>query len=172
MKSVKLNAMLTAIMSLWSCASLPTKATIINLDIPRYMGKWYEIARFDHSFERRLTGVTATYSLTDNGYIKVINAGYKDSLCGKLSQAVGKAKQPNERYPGYLKVSFFLWFYADYLILYLDNDYQYALIGSDSDKYLWILSRTPKIDDSVKERLLQKARDLNYNVDNLIWVQQ
>ncbi|MFW5757035.1 MAG: lipocalin family protein, partial [Tangfeifania sp.] len=116
-------------------------STVQELDLKRYMGKWYEIARFDHRFERNLVGVTATYSLRDDGKIKVVNAGYKNNLDGKYKETVGKAKQPNPEEPGKLKVSFFLFFYADYYILELDAEYQWALIGSSSDKYLWILSR-------------------------------
>lgn len=100
--------------------------TIKKLDLDRYLGKWYEIARFDHSFERGLVGVTATYSYRDDGKIKVLNAGYKNSLEGEYSEAVGKAKQPKpQKEPGKLKVSFFLFFYADYFILELDKNYQW-----------------------------------------------
>lgn len=84
--------------------------TVSNLDLNRYMGLWYEIARFDHSFERNLTGVTAEYRLQENGKIQVINSGHKDSLNGELKRAKGKAKQPNPAEPGKLKVSFFLFF--------------------------------------------------------------
>lgn len=87
-------------------------STVKKLNLERYMGKWYEIARFDHCFERNLVGVTATYSYRDDGKIKVVNASYKNSLDGKYNEAVGKAKQPNpEKEPGKLKVSFFWIFY-------------------------------------------------------------
>ena len=108
--------------------------TVKEVDLQRYLGKWYEIARFDHSFERGLVGATATYSMREDGKIKVLNQGYKNTLDGELSKAEGKAKLTDE--PGKLKVSFFWIFYADYYILELDANYQWALIGSKSDKYL------------------------------------
>ena len=147
-------------------------STVNQLDLERYMGTWYEIARFDHSFERGLVGVTATYELRPDGKIKVINAGYKNSFDGKYKTAKGKAKQPNPDEPGKLKVAFFLFFYADYFILELDEDYQWVLIGSSSDKYLWILSRTPKLEQETLDEILGKARKRGYNTDNLIWVEQ
>ena len=145
-------------------------ATVKELDLNRYLGTWYEIARFDHRFERGLVGATATYSMRDDGKIKVVNQGRKNVLDGKLSIAEGKAKLTDE--PGKLKVSFFWIFYADYFILELDNDYQWALIGSSSAKYLWILSRTPKLDDNVKNMILQKAEERGYDITKLIWVEQ
>jgi lipocalin len=144
--------------------------TVKELDLQRYLGTWYEIARFDHSFERGLVGVTATYSMRDDGKIRVLNQGYKNSLDGKLSVAEGKAKLTNE--PGKLKVSFFWIFYADYFIMELDENYQWALIGSKSDKYLWILSRTPKLDEPTKNLILEKAKNRGYDTSKLIWVEQ
>ncbi len=146
--------------------------TVKHLDINRYMGRWYEIARFDHRFERGMQGVTANYRLLPNGMVEVINSGYQDSLNGKFKQVKGKAKQPDVKDPGKLKVSFFLWFYADYNVLELDDNYQYALIGSSSDKYLWILSRTPQLQQEIFEMLLQKANLLGYNTQKLIFVEQ
>jgi apolipoprotein D and lipocalin family protein len=141
-------------------------------ELEKYLGTWYEIARFDHSFERDLQGVTATYSLRDDGKIKVLNEGYKNSLNGKYQQAIGKAKLLSPETPRNLKVSFFLFFYAPYNILELDPDYQYALIGSNSDNYLWILSRTPQLENHTYEMLLEKARKRGYNTDKLIKVIQ
>lgn len=147
-------------------------STIEHLDLERYLGTWYEIARFDHSFERNLVGVTANYSLRPDGKIKVINAGYKDNLNGEFKKAEGKAKQPNPDDPGKLKVSFFWIFYADYFILELDEDYQWALIGSSSDKYLWILSRIPAPEQETLDHILALAAQRGYNTDKLIWVKQ
>lgn len=144
-----------------------------NVDLNRYVGKWYEIARFDHSFEKDLVGTTATYSFRDDGKIKVVNEGYKFTLDGKHSKATGKAKVPNPNEPGRLKVSFFWFFYADYNILELDTvNYQYVLIGSSSPKYLWILSRTPQMQPEIYEMLLQKAKDRGYDIGKLIKVAQ
>lgn len=139
-------------------------STVKELDLNRYMGIWYEIARYPHSFEKNLEGVTATYAIKENGMISVLNQGYKGGLEGKHKIAKGKAKRPDENEPGKLKVSFFLWFYGDYYVLDLDKDYQWALIGSSSDNYLWILSRTPVISDELffdlTERLLMRGYDL------------
>ena len=145
-------------------------STVKELDIQRYMGKWYEIARYNHSFEKGMTHVYTEYSLLDNGKIRVVNRGMKD---GKPKEVIGKGKQPHPiEYPGRLKVSFFLWFYADYYILELDKDYQYALVGSSSDNYLWILSRTPEMQKAQLDGLLQKIIQRGYDVSKLIFVEQ
>jgi len=148
------------------------KTTVKALDLKRYLGTWYEIARFPHSFEKNLVGVTANYTLRDDGKIEVLNQGYKNTLDGERSKAVGKAKIPNKLEPGKLKVSFFLFFYADYFVLELDKNYQYVMIGSSSDKYFWILSRTPQMDPSIYESLLANARKRGYNLDKLYKVPQ
>ena len=145
-------------------------STVKVLDIPRFMGKWYEIARYDHTFEKGMTHVTAEYSLESNGKIRVINKGIKN---GKLKEIVGKAKQPNPiEYPGRLEVSFFLWFYSDYYVLELDKNYQYALIGSSSDKYLWILSRTPELPKEILDNLLANIKQRGYDLSRLVYVEQ
>jgi len=146
--------------------------TVESLDLERYMGTWYEIARYDHSFERGLVGVTATYSLRSDGKITVINQGYSKTLNGKLKRARGKAKQPDPGNPGKLKVSFFLFFYADYFVLELDKEYRWAVIGSSSDNYLWILSRTPVMDKELINNILKKIENRGYDTDRLIWVRQ
>ena len=150
-----------------------TLQTVPNVDLNKYAGKWYEIARFPHSFEKNLVGVTATYSLKENGKIEVLNEGFKNTLDGVRSKAVGKAKIPDLSEPGRLKVAFFWIFYADYFVLELDSvNYQYAMIGSSSDKYFWILSRTPQMDADVYNMLLEKARKRGYNLDKLYMVPQ
>ena len=148
------------------------KTTVKELDLNRYLGKWYEIARFPHSFEKNLVGVTATYSLRDDGKIKVLNQGYKNTLDGELSVAEGKAKIPNKQEPAKLKVSFFWIFYGDYNVLELGENYQYVMIGSSTDKYFWILSRTPQMAPEVYEMLLEKARKRGYNLARLEKVPQ
>lgn len=148
------------------------KTTVKKVDLEKYMGKWYEIARYDHSFERDLVGVTATYSLLPNKRIRVVNEGYKHTLNGSLKSAVGKAKVPDMNEPGKLKVSFFLWFYSDYYILELAEDYSYALIGSSSDNYLWILSRTPVLPEVTLKQILDKAQKRGYDTEKLIFVKQ
>lgn len=155
---------------------MPQPDQSIHMNFPfelnKYLGTWYEIARFDHSFERGLQGVTATYSLRKDGKIEVLNQGYKNSLKGKLSKAVGKAKLSTPETPRNLLVSFFWIFYAPYNILELDPNYQYALVGSSSSNYLWILSRTPEMSESTYLMLLDKAKGRGYDVTKLILVQQ
>lgn len=148
------------------------KSTVKNLDLQKYMGTWYELARYDHSFEKNLVGVTAEYSLLPNGKITVINQGYKNTLDGKLKRARGKARLPDPNEPGKLKVSFFLFFYANYFVLELDKNYQWVLIGSSSDKYLWVLSRTPEMSPLSFEKILALASRRGYETDKLIMVKQ
>ena len=148
------------------------KTAVDNFDIQRYLGTWYEIARYDHYFERDLVGVTANYSFKDNGKLKVINRGYEKTLDGKISEAIGKAKTPNKDLPSQLRVSFFWFFYADYFILELDENYQWAIVGSKSDKYLWILSRKPQINKKQYQQLLDLIIKRGYNPELLIKVEQ
>jgi lipocalin len=146
--------------------------TITSLDLQRYQGTWYEIARYDHSFERGLQGCSATYSLREDGMIKVVNAGYSKSLDGKYKESVGKARQPDPTQPGRLEVSFFWNFWGDYYILELDKEYRYVLIGSSSPKYLWILSRTPHMNQSDLDFIKARAEERGYDLSKLIWVEQ
>jgi apolipoprotein D and lipocalin family protein len=146
------------------------KTAVDNFDIQRYLGTWYEIARYDHYFERDLVGVTANYSFKDNGKLKVINRGYEKTLDGKISEAIGKAKTPNKDVPSQLRVSFF--FYADYFILELDENYQWAIVGSKSDKYLWILSRKPQISKKQYQQLLDLIIKRGYKPELLIKVER
>lgn len=159
-----------------SCAQKNTQTNVDmkvvdSLNIEKYLGTWYEITRFNHSFEKDLVGVTATYSLKKNGKIKVLNQGYKFSLDGKHSEAIGKAKIPNPKEPAKLKVSFFWFFYADYFILELDENYQWAMVSS-GENYLWILSRTPKMENETYQMILEKAKKRGFKVENLILVEQ
>ena len=141
-----------------------------NFDLYKYLGIWYEIARFDHKFERDMVNVTAEYVLRDDGKVVVVNSGWRN---GKYKKAIGKAKQPNPtNNPAHLRVSFFLFFSSDYNVLLLDNNYQVALVGSKSSDYLWILSRTPSISDDVRDLLVGEAQRRGYNTSRLIWVDQ
>lgn len=149
------------------------KTVVKTLKLDRYLGTWYEIARYDHRFERGLVGVTANYSMGDDGKIKVINSGYRDSLTGTYSEATGKAKIPDPvNEPAKLRVSFFWIFYGDYFVLELEENYKWAIVGSRSDKYLWILSRSPQMENTVYQECLEKLRKRGYNTSKLIKVQQ
>lgn len=150
------------------CSELTVDNSVIpTFDLNRFLGNWYEIARFDHRFERGMEQTKATYTLRDDGKVDVLNTGMKD---GEPSEAKGVAKLTDT--PALLKVSFWGPFYSDYRIMLLDNDYQYALIGSGSDDYLWILSRKPQISDEIKSLILAEAQRRGYDTNKLIWVNQ
>lgn len=144
-------------------------STVQSLDVNRFMGQWYELARYDHKFERGMNHVTATYSIKDDGMIKVVNAGIKD---GEAKQAEGKAKQPDPDDPGKLKVSFFLFFYSDYYILELDPDYSYVVVGSSTDKYLWIMSREKSLPAEVYDGIILRLQERGYDTSKLLTVEQ
>lgn len=147
--------------------------TVKEVDLNRYMGVWYEIARIDNRFERGLVGPTAEYSLKANGKIRVINRGYKGTLNGKLKTAKGKAYIPDPAAPGKLRVSFFPFIYSDYYILELEPEhYEWVLVGSSSPRYLWILSRTPQLPEETVSRILTRARVRGYDVNALIFPAQ
>ena len=165
---MKLRMMLAALAAaVAGCVSGPKvdNAPVVALDLNRYLGEWYEIARFDHSFERGIERAKAVYTLNEDGTIKVVNSGIKD---GKPKKAVGKGKRTNT--PALLRVSFFGPFYADYRVMMIDADYTYALVGSGGADYLWILSRTPTLADDAKSALLVEARRRGYDTSKLIWV--
>lgn len=139
--------------------------TVPQLDIDKFMGTWYEIARYDNRFEKGMHHVTAQYKLLSDGKIEVINRGIKN---GVEKEIKGKVKQPDPiQYPGRLKVSFFLWFYSDYYILELDKAYNYTVIGSSNNKYLWILSRRPRLSSTVLEGILNNLKKRGYDVEKL-----
>ena len=169
---MKMRMMLGAIaaaMALSGCVSGPkvNNAPVAALDLNHYLGEWYEIARFDHSFERGVEQAKAKYSLKDDGTIEVVNSGIKN---GKLKTAIGKGKTTDTL--GLLRVSFFGPFYADYRVMLIDKDYSHALVGSGSADYLWILSRTSGLPETAKSELLAEARRRGYDTDKLIWVRQ
>ncbi|WP_426086312.1 lipocalin family protein [Janthinobacterium sp. PSPC1-1] len=143
-----------------------------NFDTTRYLGKWYEIARLDHSFERGLSHVTADYSLRQDGGLKVLNRGYKEADA-KWKEAEGKAYFVDKKDVGYLKVSFFGPFYGSYIVFDLDQqDYSYSMISGPDKSYLWLLSRTPTMDPALQQRLVEKARGLGFDTSKLIYVKQ
>ncbi len=139
--------------------------TVSSLDLSRFTGRWYELARFDHSFERGMVSPVAEYTMLPNGKIRVINTGI---VKGKLKTSVGRAKVTDV--PGLLRVSFFGPFYSDYRIMMLDKNYQYALIGSGTDDYLWILSRQPSLSDEVRNKILNEACLRGYDTSKLLWM--
>jgi len=165
-----------ASLTLLSCSSnkkMINNNVVENLEIDKFIGTWYEIARYQHRFEKDLVGVTATYSLEKNDRIKVVNKGYKEKLDGKEKSITGKAKIPDPQNPGNLKVSFFWIFYSDYLVMELDEEnYQWAVIGSSSPNYLWILSRNPEMDEKLYKNLLSRIEKRGYDISKLYMVPQ
>ena len=151
------------------CVSGPKvdNTPVAALDLNRYLGEWYEIARFDHSFERGIEQAKASYTLNEDGTIKVVNSGIK---AGKPKTAIGKGKLTDT--PALLRVSFFGPFYADYRVMKIDAAYTYALVGSGGADYLWILSRTKVLPDAAKRELLDEAKRRGYDTDKLLWVRQ
>jgi apolipoprotein D and lipocalin family protein len=142
-----------------------------NFELQKYLGKWYEIARLDHSFERGLSQVTANYSLRDDGGVKVLNRGYSEER-KEWKQAEGKAYFVGGDDRGYLKVSFFGPFYGSYIVFELDKEnYQYAFVSGPDKTYLWLLARTPEVDKALIERFKTRARELGFATDKLIFVE-
>ena len=167
---MKTRIMIVALVAVVAgCVSGPKvdNTPVAALDLNRYLGEWYEIARFDHSFERGVEKAKANYTLNEDGTIKVVNSGIKD---GKPKTAIGKGKRTDT--PALLRVSFFGPFYADYRVMMIDEGYTYALVGSGSADYLWMLSRTRDLPDSTKSELLSEAKRRGYDTDKLIWVRQ
>lgn len=150
---------LTAInaFSMGKTRDLPKLETVSHVDLNRYLGKWYEVARFTLSFEKNCVGATANYSLREDGSINVINTCFKGTLAGKLKTAHGHAKVVDKETGSKLKVSFFGPFYAPYWIIDLGENYEYAVVGSPNRDTLWILSRTPALDPAVLKSILERA---------------
>jgi apolipoprotein D and lipocalin family protein len=162
-----------SVLVLAGCVGRPENIVPVNnFDTTRYLGKWYEIARLDHSFERGLSHVTADYSLRQDGGLKVLNRGYKDADA-KWKEAEGKAYFVDKKDVGYLKVSFFGPFYGSYIVFDLDQqDYSYSMISGPDKSYLWLLSRTPTMDPALQQRLVEKAQGLGFDTSKLIYVKQ
>lgn len=145
------------------------RKSVPSFDLARYMGTWYEIARYDHRFERGLAGVRAQYELRPDGRVGVLNSG-TDYRSGRCKRVRGKAYAG--RSPGHLRVSFFWIFYSDYNVMELGRDYDWALVGSGSSKYLWILSRTPTLPVRTLNHILRLAEQRGYRTDRLLYVDQ
>lgn len=147
-------------------------AVVSSVDINRYAGTWYEIARLPNRFEKGLICVTATYTIRGDGRIDVLNQGIPETDRSKVEKAKGIAKIPDAADPAKLKVSFFWPFSGDYWILDLDDAYQYVLIGEPSRQYLWILARQKQIEENVYRRLSEKAKTLGFDTSKLERVPQ
>lgn len=146
----------------------PPLKTVSKVDVNSYLGTWYEIARYEHFFEKGCSNVSATYTLQEDETIKVLNRCEKE---GVLTDAEGVAYATDESFSK-LKVSFFRPFYGDYQILLLDDNYQYAVIGEPSREYFWILSREKTLDKTTLDSILEQMPALGYDETQLIWTPQ
>jgi apolipoprotein D and lipocalin family protein len=155
-----------ALVALSRTADKPLEV-VDSVDLDRYLGRWYEIASYPMFFQRGCTATTADYSLREDGLIKVINSCRKGTLDGKLKQAKGKAKVVDTETNAKLKVSFFGPFWGDYWIIDLDPDYQWAVVGGPKRKYLWILSRTPQMDEALYEEIIGRLPAKGYDPKHL-----
>lgn len=171
--AIKLTA-ITALLSavVLGCTGVPKGLKPVSeFDGQRYMGKWYEIARLDHSFERNLSNVSATYTRADAGRISVVNRGYNEKT-GEWKQIEGRARFIGDNSVGSLKVSFFGPFYGGYHVIALDKkDYSYAMVAGPNLSYLWILSRSTSLDETILSNLTDKAAEWGFNTAELIAVE-
>jgi len=170
MKKILLLLVLTL---LTGCLGMPKNMTPVKaFELDLYLGKWYEIARLDHSFERGLEKVTAEYSLRDDGGVRVINRGFSPEE-NEWREAEGKAYFVNAANEGYLKVSFFGPFYGSYVIFEMDKtSYEYAFVSGPDTSYLWLLSRSPTLPQTVIDRFKERSKQLGFDTNNLIFVNQ
>ena len=154
------------------CTGIPDNIQPVkSFDADKYLGKWYEIARLDHSFERDLDNVTAEYTLLKDGGIKVLNKGFSKTN-NEWQDAQGKAYFVRGSDEGYLKVSFFGPFYGSYIIFELEKEnYEYAFVSGPDKSYLWFLSRTPQVSKQLIVYFIQKTQTLGFNTDELIFVE-
>ncbi len=168
---VKIVLRILVLGSLTACVSKPENVEPISkFELERYLGTWYEIARLDHSFERGLERVTATYSLREDGGVSVVNRGYSTEN-KEWKKAEGKAYFVENKNEGYLKVSFFGPFYGAYVIFELEREnYDYAFVSGPNHSYLWLLSRTPDVDQELINTFKTQASELGFDVTNLIYV--
>ena len=174
MRKLFISATVAVALLLSACSSLtpPDGVTVVqNFNTQRYLGKWYEIARFDHYFESGLEKVTATYSLRNDGGLTVINRGY-NSQRDMWQQSTGVAYFTGSPKTAALEVSFFGPFYGGYNIIALDDEYRYALVCGPDRDYLWLLSRTSTLPAEVKQQMLDIARRQGFAVEKLQWINQ
>lgn len=165
-----MNIFLLITFLLVSCTGIPKGLEVVDhFDINRYLGTWYEIARLDHRFERGLENISATYTARADGGIDVLNKGWSpEDGEWKLAQGRGYFVENTDK--GRLKVSFLGPFYSSYNIIALDTEsYQYAMVTGPKKSYLWILSRTPKLEQKTLDALLAKAKKYGFATEALIF---
>lgn len=172
MKNIfKLLAFISITILFTACSSKnPPLQTVQKVEIDRYLGTWYEIARYEHFFEKNCKNVSANYSMLDEDTIKVINR-CTNILTNEKKEAIGRAYATDDT-NSKLKVSFFRPFYGDYWVMILDENYEYVVVGTPSREYLWILCRKPILDEKIKNEILQKLPNLGFDTSKLIWTIQ
>ena len=171
LKFFKLLIITSFVLLFTACSSKnPPLQTVEKVELNKYLGTWYEIARYEHFFERDCKNVTANYSMMNEETIKVINRCTKIQTNEK-KEAIGRAYATDDT-NSKLKVSFFRPFYGDYWVLMLDENYKYAVVGTPSREYLWILARTSKLDEKIKKDILKKLPSLGFDSSKLIWTIQ
>jgi apolipoprotein D and lipocalin family protein len=146
---------------------LPSLQVVPQVDLRRYMGTWFEIARYPHRFQQGCVGSSATYALLEDGTVDVLNRCGRGPA-GEISSAKGKARVVDSKTKAKLKVTFFWPFSGDYWIIDLGEKYDYAVVGHPSRKYLWILSRTPQMDDGLYRQILMRLVNQGYDTSRLI----
>ncbi len=167
----KTSALICMVLLFSACSSKnPPLQTVQKVDINRYLGTWYEIARYEHFFEKDCKNVSANYSMLDEQTIKVVNR-CTNMLTNEKKEAIGRAYATDDT-NSKLKVSFFRPFYGDYWVMILDENYDYVVVGTPSREYLWILCRKPILDEKIKNEILQKLPTLGFDTSKLIWTIQ
>jgi apolipoprotein D and lipocalin family protein len=171
MMTKRIASMFGILILMMGCTSIPEGLKAVkDFEPGRYMGRWYEIARLDHSFERHLSNVSAVYTILESGDIQVKNAGF-NTKTGEWKEILGHARFLDQDTVGSLKVSFFGPFYGGYHIIALDRkNYHYAMVAGPSRSYLWILSRSPYLEEAVYSKLISQAREWGFDTTQLIRV--
>jgi apolipoprotein D and lipocalin family protein len=168
---MKIILLILSTLFLGGCLGMPDNVSPVkDFQLDRYLGKWYEIARLDHSFERGLQQVTAEYTLRDGGGVSVKNRGFSTDKKA-WSEAIGKAYFVNDPGEAYLKVSFFGPFYGSYVIFELGKNYEYAFVSGPDLSYLWLLSRKKEVDPAVMSRFIKKSQELGFDTNELLLVE-
>jgi len=145
----------------------PILQTVPKVDLKKYSGKWYEIASYPQRFEKGCYCTTAEYTISEKGYVIVENSCNKDSVNGRLSSIKGKAFVEENSGNAKLKVQFFWPFKGKYWIIDLAEDYSYAVVSHPNKKYLWILSRTPKMDDTVYQKIISRLNEKGFDLTKI-----
>lgn len=173
-------ALIAALAALAACAPQPERrtsdtplTTVAEVNLERYLGRWYEIARYDSRFERGCDGVTADYAMREDGLISVINTCYREGLDGPAETADGRARVVPGSSNAKLEVSFFGPFWGDYWVIELDEaEYQWAVVSEPRGRYLWILSRTPQMNPDVLDARLARLNAIGFDTGALVWPEQ